>query len=354
MTPTTPRDTIMARWPLEYLTSAGPHASPVVSLTLFLLGLSIVVILIFTVAVTLGVIAKRQRTSEEALSAASVERSHKGLSWVYIGMPFTLLALIVALFWSILVMARISDPDVTPTMTITVTGRQWWWQVDYPASADGRAFETANEIHIPVGQPVLVRLRGADVIHSFWVPALAGKTDTIPGRENVTWLQADRPGVYRGQCTEYCGAQHAHMGFLVFADPPERFAAWRRNQQSLAHPEPAAKAVPMIAAANQGLRSAMLTRSGKATFKQHCGMCHAIDGTAASGYRPGGQGRHGPNLTHLMTRRTLASVTLTNNTNNLAGWISDPQAQKPEALMPTTHLSGPQLQAVLSYLKAQQ
>jgi cytochrome c oxidase subunit 2 len=214
-----------------------------------------------------------------------------------------------------------------------------------------RAFETSNEIHIPVGQPVLVKLRGADVIHSFWVPALAGKTDTIPGRENVTWLQADRPGIYRGQCTEYCGAQHANMGFLVFADPPPRFAAWRRNQERLASVPPAATGAA-AAAANLAV-SNVGAGQGEAIFVQHCGMCHEIDGTAAHGYRPGGRGLHSPNLTHLMARQTLAAVTLTNNIDNLAGWISDPQAQKPNVLMPTTHLSGPELQAVIAYLKMQ-
>ncbi|MDQ2878140.1 MAG: cytochrome c oxidase subunit II [Pseudomonadota bacterium] len=348
------RAAMSARWPLEYLTSAGPHAAPVVPLTWFLLGISVAVILIFAGAVTFGVIFRRQRTSREALSIGSVENSRRGLSWVYVGMPLTLAALIVALFWTMLVLAKIDQPATPPTMAITVAGRQWWWQVNYPAMQGKRAFETANEIHIPVGRPVLVRLRGDDVIHSFWVPALAGKTDTIPGRVNVTWLQADRPGVYRGQCAEYCGAQHANMGFLVFADPPDVFAAWRRNQEQLASAVPleAATAAP-VAAAYDAPRSPALMVHGGAVFVQHCGTCHAIDGTAAHGYSPGGDGRRGPNLTHLMTRRTIAGVTLTNNTNNLAGWISDPQAQKPGALMPATHLSGPELQAVVAYLKAQ-
>ncbi|MDQ2802161.1 MAG: cytochrome c oxidase subunit II [Pseudomonadota bacterium] len=324
-------------------------------LTWFLLGLSVAVILIFTVAVAWGVILRRQRTTLEALSTHSIERSHKGLAWVYIGMPLTLVALIVALFWAMLVMARIDRPATPPTLAITVTARQWWWQVDYPAAAGGRAFETANEIHIPTGQPVLVKLRGADVIHSFWVPALAGKTDTIPGHQNVTWLQADQPGIYRGQCTEYCGAQHAHMGFLVIADSPEIFAAWQRNHERLATrvPAEAATAPQKEAAVYKAQRSPLVAGQGEAIFVDHCSMCHAIDGTAAQGYRGGDRGLHGPNLTHLMDRRTLAAVTLTNNTNNLAGWISDPEAQKPGVLMPTTHLSGPELQAVVAYLKAQ-
>ncbi|WP_242098581.1 cytochrome c oxidase subunit II [Sphingomonas sp. CROZ-RG-20F-R02-07] len=356
MTLSPSQDAMSARWPLEYLTSAGPHAAPVVPLTWFLLGISAAVILIFTVAVAWGIIVRRQRVSRESLSTCSVENSSRGLSWVYIGMPLTLVTLIVALFWTMLVTGQIAQPASPPTLAITVTGRQWWWQVNYPALPGGRPFETANEIHIPVGQPVLVRLRGGDVIHSFWVPALAGKTDTIPGRQNVTWLQADRPGVYRGQCTEYCGAQHANMGFLVFADPPAVFAAWRRNQDRLASAVPARPTTPrgMNAAANDATRPALEGGNGQAIFAQHCGGCHAIDGTDAHGYQPDGHGVRAPNLTHLMSRRTLAAVTLTNNTNNLAGWISDPQAQKPGVRMPITHLSGPELQAVVAYLKAQQ
>ena len=354
MIPTAPHDATNARLPLQYLTSSGPHAEPTVSLTWLLLGISVLVIVIFTVAVTWGVLAKRQKTTSAALSVDSIEPTDKGLAWVYVGMPLTLVALIVMLFWAMLVMARIDRPAATPTLAITVTARQWWWQVNYPATAAGRAFETANEIHIPTGRPVLVRLRGADVIHSFWVPALAGKTDIIPGQENVTWLQADRPGVYRGQCTEYCGAQHAHMGFLVIADPPEAFAAWRRNQQRTASTAlPGSDSAPRLRSAGYQIpRSPMVAGHGAAVFAAHCGMCHAIDGTAAQGDQDN-RGIHGPNLTHLMSRRTLAGVTLTNNTNNLAGWISDPQAQKPGVLMPTTHLSGPELQAVIAYLKVQ-
>jgi cytochrome c oxidase subunit 2 len=335
-----------ARWPLQYFTAAGPHAGPVVSLNWFLLGLSVVVILIFTVAVGWSVFARRQPMTAEALSVASASEGGRGMPWLYVGLPLTMVALVVALFWTMLVMARIDTPAAARALTITVTGRQWWWQVDYPARPGGRAFRTANEIHIPVGVPVLVRLRGADVIHSFWVPALAGKTDTIPGRENVTWLQADRAGVYRGQCTEYCGAQHAHMGFMVYADPPAAFAAWRAGQERPAATFPVVADSAQLAARFAAARSPITAALGEPIFVAHCGGCHAMAGTAA-------QGQRGPDLSHLMSRRTLAALTLSNTTNNLGGWISDPQAQKPGALMPATRLNGPQLQAVIAYLEAQ-
>ena len=184
---------------------------------------------------------------------------------------------------------------------------------------------TANEIHIPAGQPVLVRLESNDVIHSFWVPALAGKTDTIPGRINLTWLQADRPGTYRGQCTEFCGMQHAHMAFAVVADPPAVFARWR-----------AAQALPAVMPVGEAA-------VGQHVFMGHCAGCHAVGGSAA-------HGRKGPDLTHLMSRTMIAAGLLDNNVNTLSGWISDPQALKPGARMPPTWLSGPQLHAVVAYL----
>ena len=185
--------TAPARWPLNYLTSHGPRADPVTGLTWFLLGLSVLVVLIFAVAVGVGVVLRRQPTPEH-FTPSGVARGGSGLAWIYIGMPLTVVALAVALFWTMAVLARIDHPATRPRLTIEVTGRQWWWQVRYLGDAAHPGFETANEIHIPVGEPVLIQLRGGDVIHSFWVPALTGKTDTIPGRNNVTWMQADKPG----------------------------------------------------------------------------------------------------------------------------------------------------------------
>lgn len=312
------------RWPLNYLTSHGPRADPVTPLTWFLLLLSVVVILIFAVAVLWGALARRREATPDAFSTDAVLPEGGGLKWFWIGMPLTVVALVVSLFWTMGVLAAVDHPSRRPALTLEVTGRQWWWQVRYEGGP-GERFTTANEIHIPVGQPVLVKLRGGDVIHSFWVPALSGKTDTIPGRDNVMWLQADAPGLYRGQCTEYCGLQHANMGVFVYADPPAEFARWRAAQAQPAGP-PGALA------------------QGEAVFVDHCGMCHAIAGTPA-------HGDQGPDLTHVASRSTLAAGVLTNTVNNLSGWISDPKAQKPGELMPLTHLSGPQLQAVVAYLE---
>ena len=325
MIPPPSPDTQEGRWPLNYLVTHGPRADPGTALTWFLLAVSAAVVVIFTVAVVAGSLARRNRSASD-FDPAAVGPAEGGLAWVYVGVPLTTAVLVVALFWTMGALAAVDHPRTRPGLTLEVTGRQWWWQARYEAGDGVAAFTTANEIHIPVGRPVLVKLRGGDVIHSFWIPALTGKTDTIPGRDNVTWLQADKPGIYRGQCTEFCGLQHANMGVFVYADAPTDFARWR-----------AAQAAPAAAVAGAPAQ-------GEAVAVAHCGKCHTIDGTAAHGLV-------GPNLTHVAGRRTLAAGTLVNTVNTLSGWISDPQAQKPGALMPATNLSGPQLHAVVAYLE---
>jgi len=215
---------------------------------------------------------------------------------------------------------------VTPDpLTIEVIGQQWWWEVRYPA----HGFETANEIHIPVGQPVAIELRSDNVIHSFWVPELHGKLDLIPGRTNRIVIQADEAGEYRGLCAEFCGVQHANMMFLVIAQPADEFAAWLAQQQQPAQPPTTA-----------------LAQAGQAIFlAQNCLNCHAINGTAATGDL-------GPDLTHLATRRTLGAAMITNNLGNLGGWVANPQQIKPGNLMPAADgLTGAELQALLAYLQ---
>jgi cytochrome c oxidase subunit II len=176
----------------------------------------------------------------------------------------------------------------------------------------------------------LVRLHGADVIHSFWVPQLAGKTDAIPGQTNLSWIQADRPGRYLGQCTEFCGYQHAHMQFEVVAQSQADFDHWAASQR-----QPAA--TPNSEAAARGL----------SLVEYRCGLCHRVRGTAAGAVSA-------PDLTHLMSRRTLAAGTLLNNPGNLAGWIENPQDLKPGNLMPSQQLSGKELTDALAYLETLQ
>ena len=312
-------------WPMAYLQTFGPRADPVTSLTWGLTILSIAVVAIVTVLVTVGVVVRRQRPAP-AGETLPVGPSAGGLNWIWIGLALTLIALVVSLVWTVAVMAAVGSPPGKPALTLEITGHQWWWEARYLSADPGQTFVTANEIHIPVGRPVLVRLKGADVIHSFWIPALAGKTDTIPGRTNLTWLQADRAGTYRGQCTEYCGLQHAHMAAFVIADPPDVFEAWRRGQRQTATP------------------TAGPAADGEGLFVERCGACHTVRGTGAGGVL-------GPDLTHLMSRSTLAAGTVPNTVSGLEGWIANPQALKPGARMPATNLSGAELGRIAAYLE---
>jgi cytochrome c oxidase subunit 2 len=211
---------------------------------------------------------------------------------------------------------------------VTVTGHQWWWAVEYPDPAPSHTVRTANELHVPVGVPVVVQLQSTDVIHSFWVPSLGGKRDLIPGHHSSFWFQADTPGEYRGQCAEFCGYQHAKMAFQIIAEPKPVFAAWLARQRDSARTP-----------------TDSLARRGQEVFlAASCVMCHAIGGTPAGS-------NVGPDLTHLASRRTLAAGTLLNTRGNLAGWIVDPQSIKPGAQMPSNQLEPADLQALLAYLE---
>ncbi len=217
------------------------------------------------------------------------------------------------------------------TLFITVVGRQWWWEYTYD-HYDGRelSFTTANELHVPAGEqglarPVYLTLKSADVCHSFWVPRLAGKTDVIPGRINSMWFQTDRPGLYLGQCAEYCGTQHANMLIRVVVDSPRGFEAWLENERKPAAEDPGAS-------------------SGRSAFlAQSCVNCHWVRGTPA-------QGTYAPDLTHLMGRRTLASGMVENTPENLRRWVADPNQIKPGCLMPAFGLSDRDRADIVRYL----
>jgi cytochrome c oxidase subunit 2 len=206
-------------------------------------------------------------------------------------------------------------------------GHQFWWEFRYPKLG----IVTANELHIPASDPAsptptFLRLLSADTDHSFWVPNLAGKTDLIPNHVNEMWLDPQRPGIYLGQCAQYCGTQHAKMLLRVSVDTPADFAVWVNEQQ-----QPSAQ----VAQASAGKRIFETTA---------CINCHAVSGTAASG-------RFGPDLTHLMSRSTLASGAVENSHANLRLWIQNPDAIKPGSLMPAMKLSDADLDAVTAYLE---
>jgi cytochrome c oxidase subunit 2 len=240
-----------------------------------------------------------------------------------VGVPIVVLTLLFV--WAdVFVINSTAAPRAgTTRLTVDVIGHQWWWEVRYPASG----VATANEIHIPAGERVRVVVTTDDVIHSFWVPELNRKIDTIPGRHNEVLLDAEHPGVFRGQCAEFCGLQHAHMSLLVYAHTPARFDAWL-----------AAQAKPA------GSPTTAFARQGRDIFlSEPCADCHQIRGTSADA-------RVGPDLTHVASRQTLAAVTITNTPSDLAGWIRDPQHVKPGNRMPAVLLSGTQIRALVAYL----
>jgi cytochrome c oxidase subunit 2 len=213
------------------------------------------------------------------------------------------------------------------SVVIRLTGHQWWWEARYEDAQPARIFTTANELHIPVGERVTFQLASSDVIHSFWVPNLAGKLDLIPGMDNKLQLVAERPGLYRGQCAEFCGFQHAHMGLLLVAEAKEAFEAWRERQ--------------IRAAEAPGDEE---RRKGQSVFlSKPCASCHAVRGTTAGG-------RIGPDLTHIGSRHYLASATLPLTRGTLAAWIIDPQIIKPGVHMPVTQLRPDEIDPLLSYL----
>ncbi|WNO52704.1 cytochrome c oxidase subunit II [Stakelama saccharophila] len=313
--------------PLGYLSSAGSRAATIVPLTWYVLIVSILVCVIIGALVWIGVRRSHSSGGAAETSAAAVARNGNGIRWIWIGVVLTAIPLAIALVWTVGALASVAGSPRRPDLLLDVTAHQWWWEVKYHGDTPSDTFATANEIHIPVGRKVLVRLHGGDVIHSFWVPKLTGKTDAIPGQENATWLEAAGPGIYRGQCTEYCGLEHAKMGFEVIAQPAAAFERWRTAQLQTAPP-------PATPAQARGL----------ALVQFRCGMCHAVRGTTAASH-------YGPDLTHLMSRRKIAAATLPNNPGALSGWIQNPQATKPGALMPDQHLSGQQLADLRAYLE---
>jgi cytochrome c oxidase subunit 2 len=309
--------------PMAYLQTYGPAAHPATVLGWGLGAISLFVMAIIAILVLAATFRPRPRVD---LRQLAVTRDAGGTAWIYVGVGLTLATLIGCMVWTMVALAAVAHPPAAPKISIEVQGNQWWWGLRYRDDDPARMFTTANEIHIPVGEPVRVEVSSSDVIHSFWVPQLAGKTDVIPGQTNITWLQADKPGTYRGQCGEFCGAQHAGMAIHVIADSPGQFAEWRNSQIKPAAPP-----------------STAMQRAGLGVFLARCAACHTNRGTTAGGLI-------GPDLTHRMSRRTIAAGLLPNNPGNLSGWVANAQALKPGARMPTIPLSGAELSAVVAYL----
>lgn len=252
---------------------------------------------------------------------ARVERVVKGAGFVTVLILVGFLAFDFSL-------GRVLAQQPADPLTIELTGHQWWWEAQYANQDLSKRIVTANEMHVPVGQPVRFILRSRDVIHSFWVPNLTGKRDLIPGYQSTIWFQADTAGTYRGQCAEFCGLQHAKMALTIIAQPRAQYQLWYATAAS-AQTQPA---------------DSTLLYGQRIFMTSGCSVCHAISGTDA-------RSTVGPNLTHFKSRTMIASGTLTNTRENVARWVLNPQAIKPGTQMPPSPLSSDQLSALLLYLE---
>lgn len=303
------------------LAPQGPLAGRIAGLSWFMFILGSLIFIGVMIYLAYAIWGSRGHDLEEELTRPN-EGNGIVLTW---GVGFTSLVLAVLFGWNLGIMRadeRLRAQDAE--LVIDVIGRQFWWEVQYGE----QGFETANEIHIPVGRPVTLRLETKDVIHSFWVPELSGKLDLLPNQVNELTLVADKTGEYWGECAEFCGTQHAKMKLVLIVQTEQQFASWLDHQQSVPAP-------PLDEMASEGQQIFL----GSA-----CVYCHNIEGTNASGDL-------GPDLTHLGSRRTLGAGILENTTGNLAGWIVDAQAIKPGNQMPPMDLSGEELQALLAYLE---
>ncbi|MEM5436098.1 cytochrome c oxidase subunit II [Paraburkholderia diazotrophica] len=301
------------------------HIARLWNLTLVVCGVVFAGVLL----ATLVALARRRRgdarTPPDPASANAPEQRTRRFVIGATGLSVVLLVgLVVA---DVMTDRALSRLPVDDAVHIEVTGEQWWWQAAYAPDGGNAGFVTANELHVPVGRPVIVSLKAGDVIHSFWVPNLHGKKDMLPGVDSTIEFRADHEGVYRGQCAEYCGAEHALMAMLVVAQPPDRYAAWLKQQSA-----------PAVSADD-----ALAVRGRQVFLQSSCAGCHSVRGTSA-------QGMLAPDLTHLMSRQTIASGVLANTQANLLAWIRDPQALKPGTTMPSVPLAADDLRAVVAWL----
>ena len=304
------------------LNPAGPQASSIATLTWWFFGVCAAAY-VLTLAALGWALLRRRETSDDAPGTGN------RLGWIITAATaVTVIVLVVLTVYSVAAGRGLTAPGGAGAITVDVIGHQWWWEFQYRDVSPNEWVNSPNELHIPVGIPVVLKATSRDVIHSFWVPNLHGKRDLIPGMVTHTWIQADEPGVYRGQCAEFCGHQHAHMAFLVVAEPMEQFLAWLQHQRAGA-PQPAND----------------LQKRGHDVFMQGpCVMCHTIRGTPAGS-------RIGPDLTHVAGRQTIAAGTLPMTRGHLAGWIMDSQSIKPGNRMPPNLVHGEDLQALLAYIE---
>jgi cytochrome c oxidase subunit 2 len=312
----------------EILNPAGPQAGNIEWLYWVIFWI-VFIVFVLTVAGFARAAARTRSSATEMLPIVKDPEGDERAKWaVGSAVTVTVLTLFAVLFMSVITGKKVEGLTSKNPITIQVTGHQWWWEVIYPNTQADQTVTTANEIHVPVGKPVVILTNSADVIHSFWAPSINGKRDLLPGYSSAFWVKMDQPGVYHGQCAEFCGLQHAHMGFSIIAESDQEFQTWQAEQLKPAKDPGDAESA-----------------RGRKVFLTHaCIMCHTIRGTDAGS-------RLGPDLTHLASRSMIAAETLPNTRGALAGWIVDPQRIKPGNQMPPNPLAPDDLQAVITYLK---
>jgi cytochrome c oxidase subunit 2 len=311
--------------PMSVNHPAGPQAAHIDWLwdvMLWTTGLVYVIVLVILFA---GVWRRRHDPELSTIPDIKLDK------WVAAGVGISTVILFGLLVSSVMVGKATSDLSASNGITVRVTGYQWWWRFEYLHPTSIQMISTANELHVPVGRPVTLSLTSADVIHSFWAPNIHGKRDLIPGETKSLTFRVDKPGVFRGQCAEFCGLQHAHMGLIVVAEPQDKYDAWYSNQVK-----------PAVEPQTDE------QRKGQQVFLSHaCVMCHTIRGTPAGA-------RLGPDLTHLKSRGTIAAATLPNVRGHLGGWIANPQSIKAGVRMPPNPLEADELSSLLGYLESLQ
>jgi cytochrome c oxidase subunit 2 len=305
------------------LNPAGPSARSIAWLTWTLFGVCGAVYVAVLIALTAAVLRRRREDDD------SPRVSRRLGTIVGAATALTAVTLVVVTVSSIVAGRGLTTPSGAGAVVIDAVGHQWWWDFTYQDVSPSDWVTSPNELHLPAGVPVVIRALSRDVIHSFWVPNLQGKRDLTPGILTYLWLQADQPGEYRGQCAEFCGAQHAHMAFRVVVHPVADFQAWLRQQRQSA-------AAPASAAAQRGHDVFMSST---------CRTCHTVRGTDAGS-------RIGPDLTHVASRRTIAADALPNDAASLRIWIRNSQLVKPGNRMPPNPLNDADLDAVVAYVQS--
>ncbi len=307
------------------LSPTGFPASSIHGLWSLMLWTCAAVFLVVLAALVVALMRGTRARSATIASAPSEAALSRGVGVAVGATVVILIGLLVASVWT---GRQVASLQASGAVTIAIDGHQWWWEIQYEDAVPSRRVVTSNEVHIPMNRPVVLKVTSRDVIHSFWVPNLQGKRDLIPGYTTAVWLQADQPGVFRGQCAEFCGIQHAHMAFDIVAEPDRDFEQWLDAMRQPAQD-------PLDADA----------RRGRDVFMQaRCAGCHAVRGTDAGG-------QIAPDLTHIATRSTLGAGTLPNTPENLTAWIRDPQRMKPGNQMPANPVTSDDLHALVAYLE---